>query len=115
MKTVIDFSMTSGNLKVEADPIEIDLDPEKFVEGPAEAIAEVVKDAIEAQPGNRWNRTGHLKRGVRADGGGVSVPGDRLASADVAQRFADEVMPSDPTRDPRVVEAFEDSLDATIK
>lgn len=114
MKQKIDMSMKSGAVTVKAEPLVIDLDEDKFVDGPADAMAIVLKEAVANQPGKKWDQTGHLRGGIRADGGDVVVPSDRLQRAELRERFQQEVVPVRITEDPRVKRAIQRSLDEAV-
>jgi hypothetical protein len=63
------------------------------------ALAELIKRRIVSAPGNRWNKTGRLLRSIAAverhDGVSVVATSDRLQRDEVAQLFADEILPGD--------------------
>lgn len=107
----IDPSFKSANVECVADPLEIDEFP---LDGIADALAADLRDAIAAQPGERWDRTGHLKRGTRRDGADVVVPGDRLQRDELRERFAAEVMSPAPADSKRVVEAADKAATEAI-
>jgi hypothetical protein len=111
----IDLTLKAGPVTVTGDALTIDLDVEKLVDGPADAMALVVKDAIRSQPGSKWHRTGRLLGGIRADGGNVTGPSGRLEGDDLAERFDDEVMPTVITADRRVAAAIVKSVDDMFK
>lgn len=100
------------NVTVKADPLVVDLDVKPLAV--AEAMARDVKQQIEAQPDNKWDKTGTLKAGIRAEqtssGYEVVPPPERLGSDDLLQRFTDEVMRPDPFQAPGV----NDALDALL-
>lgn len=75
----------------------------------AEVCADKIKRDIQAQPGDRWHKSGQLLRSVRAEGTAVVVTGDRLQRDETAQLFADECV-NDPTREA----AFDDAIDEVI-
>jgi hypothetical protein len=76
----------------------------------AEAIAAKLRRAVEAQ-GERWNKSGRLAAGIKADGTSVVVPPGRLErDPELAKRFHDEVQPSDPFDDRAVREAIAKAL-----
>jgi hypothetical protein len=75
----------------------------------AEACAEIIKRAVEAAPGSRWNRTGHLLSSIDASGDSVSVPSDRLQRDDLKQLFLEECV-KDPTNDPQFNAALDESV-----
>lgn len=104
-------------MKIEIDidqgePIKLDEFP---TDGIAEALAAELREAVERQPGAKWNRTGHLMRSIAASDDAVSVASDRLQRDDLAEKFADEVMPADPLNDRRVQEATEKAVAEAIK
>ena len=92
------------------DSIKIDKAPS--LKPVAEATADVVKRAIAAQPGHKWDRTGRLRGGIRAVRNNVEHPSDRLQHDALKQRFVDEVVPADPTTDSGVTRALEQIVDA---
>jgi hypothetical protein len=63
------------------------------------SLAETIKQRIRDAPGNRWNKTGRLLASISAveRNGGVAVvaSSDRLQRDEVAQKFADEIIPAD--------------------
>lgn len=66
----------------------------------AARIRDRIKRAIDAAPGDRWNRTGQLLSSIRSiedtDGSAaVTVAPDRLQSDALAKLFADEIIPPD--------------------
>lgn len=93
----IDTSVEGGPLTIE------DWD----LSGITDALAHELRQAVESQPGERWNRTGHLKASIQGTDGAVTIAADRLQRDDLAQRFADEVMLSAPTENQRVQAAVE--------
>jgi hypothetical protein len=95
----------SNDATVKGGPLQLaDLE----LDGIAEALADELQDAIRLQPGSRWNRTGTLLAGIRSNGADVVVPADHLTrDPELAQRFADDVMPENPTTDARVRAAAE--------
>jgi hypothetical protein len=85
----------------------------------AEAAAVAVVASVNAQPGGRWNRTGHLLASIRAvktgaDEAGVEHASDRLQHADLAERFAAEVLTFEPLDEPAVRAAIESVVDEMI-
>jgi hypothetical protein len=90
---VSDATVKGGPLQLE----DLELD------GIADALADELQDAIRLQPGSRWNKTGTLLAGIRSNGADVVVPADHLTrDPALAEKFAAEVMPSDPTTTARV-------------
>lgn len=81
----------------------------------ARAGADALRRAIAAQPGDKWDRTGHLASGLRASGDSVTHPSDRLQRDELKQRFFDEVVPDDPTDDAAVAKAIEQVLSEVIR
>lgn len=63
------------------------------------SLAETIKQRIRDAPGDRWRKTGRLLASISAvdRNGGVAVVagGDRLQRDEVAQKFADEIIPAD--------------------
>jgi hypothetical protein len=63
------------------------------------ALADLIRRRILAAPGGRWNRTGRLLGSIATieNGGRISViaGGDRLQRDELAQKFADEIIPTD--------------------
>jgi hypothetical protein len=108
-----DMSIKSGAVTIEAEPFGIVPTPE-LTEGPAAALALVVKQAIIAQPDSKWNRTGKLLSSVAVDGSEVVTSTDRLQRDELVERFDREVMPFDVSDDRRVTQAIEDAVDAML-
>jgi hypothetical protein len=100
--------------EVQADTLEID---DLELVGVGDAIAARIKAALagkldtDKRPGTPWNRTGHLLRSVSAhasdEGAIVTVASDRLRDSEVARKFATQVVPPNPTSDPKVRNAIE--------
>lgn len=71
-----------------------------------DALVDEVKRRIRDAPGNRWNKTGHLLASIAAvkhkDGVAVVAASDRLQSDEVAQKFADEIIPDDISDETRL-------------
>lgn len=110
-KIVIKPSVRSGAVTVTADELTIDLSEAKLVDGIAEAAAQAVKADIAAAPGDRWDRTGHLRAGIKASGGTVSVPSDRLQRPELVERFRAEIASaSNPLAEPVVQRAIEAAI-----
>jgi hypothetical protein len=107
----IDPNMIAHGVEVRGDVLTID---DLNLAGIAEALAAGLRDAIRDQPGDKWNKTGTLVRGVKASESAVAVPSDRLDSPDLAERFAKEVMPPEPLADKRVVEATVKAIDESV-
>ena len=87
----------------------------------AKVILEVVRDAIRAVPGNRWDKTGALISGlhvVRLGPGDYAVmpPEGRLENDTLMERLVTDVpLLLDPTQHPRVQAAIVDALARAVR
>lgn len=115
-KLRIDESTTvkqgSATITVQAEPIEIEVDPLELGKKPAEALARAIargiQSAPQASPGTlrqrrakgisgtqKWNATGHLAASIRAerDGNGYAVvaPADRLQDDELLEKLIADV------------------------
>lgn len=95
---------------VKGEPLVIDIDVSPRVI--AEAMRADLKQQIEAQPSDKWDRSGSLKNGlhVSADGTEVRAPDGRLEHAEVRERFHDEVMSQNSLASKAVDKAIGDWL-----
>jgi hypothetical protein len=112
------------SVEVRAQPLTFDLDPAKLGAGPAAAIAQVIRESIEALPDRLFNRTGKLIAGITARLTGdatyaVKAPPDRLERDPALLTRLRELVPV--LRDPRqllehptVKKAIEAARDAMI-
>lgn len=114
MKQKIDIRIDRGPVTVKMEPWEIDLDPDEFVDGPVEAMAEVVKESIRNQPGDKWDKTGTLLNGVRAEGSNVVGPPGRLGRDETSELFDREVLPPSVLDQERVKRAIQQALDEAL-
>jgi hypothetical protein len=109
----IDPNMSAPNVEVVADVLEIS---EMSLEGIAEALAADLRAAVASQPGDKWNRTGKLLRSISSSDDAVTLSSDRLErDPELADKFAADVMPSDPLDSARVRKAAEDAVMAAVK
>jgi hypothetical protein len=103
----------SASVTITAEPLEIEIDPLVLALGPAEAIANSIRVGIQnsgeqVSEGTarqrkargiagrtKWNATGELARGIRAeqDGRGYSIvaPPGRLQDDEVAQKLVEDI------------------------
>lgn len=87
----------------------------------AHVILEVIRDAIRAVPGNRWDKSGKLLAGLRVERVGpgqyaVMPPEGRLESDALMERLvADVPLLLDPTQHPRVQAAIVDALARAVR
>lgn len=87
----------------------------------ARVILEVVRDAIRAVPGNRWDKSGKLLAGLRVERVGdgqyaVMPPEGRLESDELMARLvADVPLLLDVTQHPRVQAAIADALTRAVR
>ena len=121
MKQKVDMSMSvkleHATVTIDDDALVFDLDA--TLEALAEAMAEDVKQSIDAQPGSRWDKTGTLKNGIAIEqtphGARVVGPPGRLGHDKLLERFAAEVLRPDPFDDENVIRALDAVLNAAIK
>jgi hypothetical protein len=109
---------------VTAQPLEVELDEQVLAQKPAEAVAQAIGDGIKgitemARSGKHrlFNRTGELANGIEAlpwDGEGypIAAPDGYLQDPALLERLVALVpVITDPTADPKVVAAIEQSAD----
>lgn len=84
--------------------------------GVAEALKDELQDAILRQPGDKWKKTDRLRNSLVATDDAVSVSAtDRLVVGEVAEKFAEQVMPIAPMSAARVREASQKAVAAAVK
>lgn len=88
-KVVIDPTIKRGAVTVTATPLAFDLDSRKIVDGIADAAAKSIAADIRAS--GKWVDTGKLVAGIRATGGDVSAPSDRLNRPGLVEQFQADI------------------------
>lgn len=85
--------------------------------GVAEALKDELQAAILRQPGGKWKKTDALRMNLVATDDAVSVSGavDRLRIGEVAEKFAQQVMPVAPLSAAAVKKASEAAIAAAVK
>lgn len=62
-----------------------------------DALADLVKERIRSAPGDRWNKTGRLLNSITSvdtpNGMAVVAGSDRLQRDELAENFAEEILP----------------------
>ena len=87
----------------------------------ARVILEVIRDAIRAVPGNRWDKSGKLLAGLRVERVGpgqyaVMPPEGRLETDELmAALLRDVPLIADPMQHPRVQAALVDALARAVR
>jgi hypothetical protein len=109
----IDPNMSAPNVSVVADVLDVE---DLNLEGIADALAADLRAAVASQPGDKWNRTGKLLRSITSNDDAVTLSSDRLErDPDLAEKFRDDVMASDPLDSARVRKAAEAAVMAAVK
>ncbi len=104
----------NASIKISGDTLEIDLDPEKLVQKPAQAMAKAVAAEVRNSgertadgKRQRWNNTGTLANGIRAVGGSVVAPAGRLERPELVEKFLDDIeAAANPLGQPTVQKAI---------
>lgn len=110
-----------GAVSITSRPLAIDLDPVKLATDAAQAGAAAIAADIAALPGDQWDKTGALKRGIAArqtrGGAEVTAPPDRLTRDPVLleKLTARLAVLRDPTNDKRIEKAIEKSAADIVK
>lgn len=109
VKVSIDMSQRTrtarADVTIDMEPLVVDFDVSPVPV--ATAMAADVRKRIDAQPGDRWNKTGALRAGIATqktqDGAEVTVPADRLSQPELRAKFVEEVVNPDPFEDEEVM------------
>ena len=108
-KIIIDPSGQFGDVTITAKPLTFDLDESKIIDGIAAAVAKAIVAEINAAAGDKWNKTGVLVNGIRAQASGkdyvVTVPRDRLQRDEVREKFFADIVAARKPLTPKAVQS----------
>ncbi|MDX2093804.1 MAG: hypothetical protein SFX73_38565 [Kofleriaceae bacterium] len=111
---IIDPRLKTSSVTVIAEPLVIDLDPEKLVDGPAEAMAKAVASGVRTAG---WHVTGRLAAGITAQDGQVIAPTDRLVrDPELVEKLVEDVPALQRPLEPESVQkAIEKAMDRAVR